>query len=350
MKRNGTQPRVLFVKLSAIGDIVMASGLPSNIKEGLNAAEVYWLVEAPYADFVRAHPCIDGVIPWPKQMWSDLIKQRKWLRLFGEVRSFRRQLKRLKADVAIDAQGLLKSAVLCWLSGAGRRVGFRSKEHSHWLLTESIDKPISDNMSSEYVSMGEYLGACDYSMLLPAEKHVQAFVNELRHQYRLNQIFIALCPFTTRPQKHWPQSHWQRLIALVQVNWSFPVVILGGPDDSDAADELAVTHDNAISLAGKLSLSASGALLAYASVVIGVDTGLTHLAIAHQRPVLALFGSTRPYTQTPAGNATVFYHSLPCAPCKRKPSCEGAYTCMAAIPPEQVVASLKNALDRIPSV
>lgn len=322
----------------------MASGLPSNIKEGLNAAEVYWLVEAPYADFVRAHTYVDGVIPWPKQAWSLLFKQKKWRKLFSEIRRFRRQLKHLQIDVAIDAQGLLKSAALCWLSGARRRIGFRSKEHSHWLLTESIDKPVSENMCSEYISLGAHLGATHYTMHLPAGKSAITSVNVLREQYNLLQAFVVFCPFTTRPQKHWPQSYWQRLINLVQAELSLPVVILGGPGDTDAADELASTNETTINLAGKLSLSASGAILTHAQVVIGVDTGLTHLAIAHGRPVLALFGSTRPYTQTPSNNANVLFQPLPCAPCKRKPSCDGAFTCMSAIHPEDVLAHLQTSL------
>lgn len=342
MSDEPTKPRVLFVKLSAIGDIVMASGLPANIKSAFDNASITWLVESPYQKFIAAHPHIDEVIAWPKAEWSGLAKNRQWLTLFNTIRAFRRDLRKRNFTVAIDAQGLLKSAFLCWLSGAGRRIGFKSKEHSEWLLTESIVKPVSDKISSEYKALGRYLGASDYVMNLPASASAQAELLPVCGNLLTTTAFIVICPFTTRLQKHWPDSHWQQLIQHFRAKSEMPIVILGGPADREQAIALAAVAPDVFVFAGLLSLEASGALLAKAQAVVGVDTGLTHLAIAHNRATLALFGSTRPYLYTDNPQASVIYKALSCAPCKRRPTCSGAITCMSDISPAEVCAWLEQ--------
>ena len=203
---------------------------------------------------------------------------------------------------------------------------------------------MSNHISSEYIALGKVLGGQHYRMHLPATAQVMSQVNDLRRQYHLNAPFLVICPYTTRAQKHWPQQHWQQLLTMIAHRWSAPIVIIGGPGDSEAALALSLSASTCLSLAGELTLAQSGAMLAHAQAVIGVDTGLTHLAIAHMRPVLALFGSTCPYTQTQNPKATVLYEGLPCAPCKRKPTCEGAFTCMSALSPQRVMNWLENTL------
>ncbi|MCG7962328.1 MAG: glycosyltransferase family 9 protein, partial [Candidatus Thiodiazotropha taylori] len=93
-----------------------------------------------------------------------------------------------------------------------------------------------------------------------------------------------------------------------------------------------------INLVGETSLRQAAALIARGSLVVGVDTGLTHIGIAMNRPTLCLFGSTRPYLDTTHENAQVIYHPRSCSPCKRKPTCQGSFDCMAEITAAEVVA------------
>jgi heptosyltransferase-1 len=79
-------------------------------------------------------------------------------------------------------------------------------------------------------------------------------------------------------------------------------------------------------------------VLAGARLVIGVDTGLTHLAITLAAPTIALFGSTMPYAHGPDhGRAVVLSQNLPCSPCRRHPTCSGAFPCMGELAPQQVL-------------
>ena len=120
--------QILFIRLSAIGDIVMASGLPSSIKQSYSQygkpVELTWLVEAPYAELVSNHPYVDHVIAWPKKEWRSLLKAKKYWALFKTIKAFRKQLREKNFKVAIEAQGLLKSAFFAYISGASERIGF----------------------------------------------------------------------------------------------------------------------------------------------------------------------------------------------------------------------------------
>lgn len=346
--------RILFIRLSAIGDIVMASGLPSSIKEIYsNDAQVTWLVEEPYISLVKDTPYIDHVISWPKSTWVALYKNKKYWQLLKAIWTFRHTLRAGNFTLAIDAQGLLKSAFLAYLSGASMRVGFKSKEKSHYLLTHSTHKPISNFISSEYRHLSRFLATSQiglsrsrpietptYEMCIRVNSQIHSGVTEVLRSQGVQRPFIAIAPFTTRPQKHWPMSHWKRLITLIRGHLAIPIVVLGGPHEAIKGQEL-VTHSKAvISLAGKISLAQSAAVVAQCHAFVGVDTGLTHLADAYQKPTLALFGSTRPYTQTDNSQTHVIFKNLACAPCKRRPTCNSLFDCMHNIMPEEVFTRL----------
>ncbi|MFP4280951.1 MAG: glycosyltransferase family 9 protein, partial [Halochromatium sp.] len=81
-----------------------------------------------------------------------------------------------------------------------------------------------------------------------------------------------------------------------------------------------------------------------ARLVVGVDTGLSHMGIAFERPTVLLFGSTCPYTQTGRATARVLYHHRQCSPCRRRPTCDGAFTCMREIQVDEVMATLLELL------
>ena len=346
--------QILFIRLSAIGDIVMASGLPSSIKQSYSQSgepvELTWLVEAPYVALVNNHPYVDHVISWPKNEWRALLKARKYWTLFKAIKEFRKQLRKKRFKVAIEAQGLLKSAFFAYISGASQRIGFKSKENSQRLLTLALDKPTSQQISSEYRHLAKSLHSlCSaekndcpaYEMCIrPSSLFVQSAISKISH-LGLTQAFIAIAPFTTRPQKHWPSEHWQEFIHRARRHSNLPIAILGGPGDAAKAEALTFECNGVISLAGKISLEESVSVLSHCHAFVGVDTGLTHLATSYKKPTVAMFGSTRPYTITDNKYTHVLFEEMACAPCKRKPTCDGRFDCMTLVTPEQVFNQLK---------
>ena len=120
--------RILIIRLSAIGDVVFSSPLVDALKEVYQGADIFWLAESPVVPLLEHHPHLLDVIVWPRKEWGELLRSGRWLALLKEIVRFKQRLRQYEFDLVIDAQGLFKSAVLAWMTGAVRRVGFASKE------------------------------------------------------------------------------------------------------------------------------------------------------------------------------------------------------------------------------
>jgi heptosyltransferase-1 len=327
--------RILIIRLSAIGDVVFASPLVDAVAQRYPNAEVFWLAEPMVLPLLEHHAHLSGVIVWPRSEWRQLFRTFRWWGLFKAVRAFRRQLRAHRFDLVFDVQGLLKSAFLAWLTGARHRVGFRSKEPTSVFLTERLEKDTGPTISSEYRAFAAQLGlpADAFRMRVPLSQEV----SDWARAFQGDSPYIVFCPFTTRPQKHWVEAHWRQL-AERAVEAGLRVVVVGAPSDVPASER--IFEDVAIeSMVGQCSLSHSAALVSYADALIGVDTGLTHMGWAFEVPTLALFGSTCPYRDVGGLEGAVLYHELDCSPCRRKPTCGGAYHCMHRITPDAVFSA-----------
>jgi heptosyltransferase-1 len=331
--------RILLIRLSAIGDVAMASGLIPPLRAAYPNAYIAWLAEAGAADLVRANPRINEVIIWPRAAWLKLWRERRLGALWKAMREFRAQLRARGFDTAIDLQGLLKSGLLAFVSGAAQRIGLRSKEGSQWLMSQVVPQRRDDRrIGSEYRQLTAALGLPEqqFAMDIAVAAADDASAREKLRAAGVGENYIVICPFTTRAQKHWFEERWVELArsfaaADATASAAPQVVMLGGPDDAVAAERIAAGAAGAIhNLAGKTCLREAAALLRGARLAVGVDTGLTHIAIAVGTPTLALFGSTRPYLDPCSSRAKVLYEALPCSPCKRHPTCGGRFDCMRA--------------------
>ena len=127
-------PRILLVRLSAIGDVIHGLPVLCALRERFPEAHLSWVVERTAATLLKDHPALDELIVLP----------RGWLKSPGEVWRLRERLRGLRPDVTIDLQGLTKSAIAARLSGCRRRIGFgdeKGRELSPWLNTELVDAP-----------------------------------------------------------------------------------------------------------------------------------------------------------------------------------------------------------------
>lgn len=328
----------------------MASPLITALKHRYPNAEVHWLAESFLVDMLESDPLLQSVIAWPKGRWLKLYKGRQWRLLWREVVQFKKQLKGHGFDLVLDVQGLVKSGVLAKFTGAKRIVSFKSKEPTKWLVTERIEKPANAPLiSSEYRAMAEYLG-CDVSQF-PMQLHVsdinQQFVSSYIKHQQLGD-YVVVCPFTTRPQKHWSNRAWRTLIETLIREYGLKVVVIGGPQDQENAKAIIAGLSFAHQLCGQASLNQSIGIIKQAKLCIGVDTGMTHAGLAVNVPTIAIFGSTRPYLDTGDHLGKVLYLDKSCSPCRRNPTCDGKFSCMTDITAELVmseVGSLINAIN-----
>ncbi len=324
--------RILIVRLSAIGDIIMASGLIPALRSLYPEARIAWLAEEAQAGLLRHNPRLDHVHSLPRQRWRALRKSGDYPALTREVREFIRSLRAEKYDLVLDLQGLLKSGVWSWLSGAGRRIGLGSREGSQWLMTEVVPREMDDpRIGKEYRDLAIRLGASSESFVMdiavPDEARRRAVA--LLEETGIRKDYVVLAPFTTRPQKHWFDDRWAVLAQ--KLNSRYTPVMLGGPGDKERAARISTMAGGTVAnLVGKTSLAECAAIIDQARLLIGVDTGLTHLGIAMDTPTLALFGSTAPYLDTTRTNSRVLYVPRECSPCHRRPTCDGEFPCMQA--------------------
>ena len=423
-----TPERILLIRLSAIGDLVFSSPLIAALRRAYPQARISWLVQPECAPLLRHHPDLDEVITWPLQEWRQLWRERRGRELWRRARDLRGELRRRRFDLVLDLQGLLKSGLPAWLTGARERIGLGSREGSQWLMTCVLPRGGDPRtVGSEYRFLAERLGLplADFAMqVVPGEKD-RDYARALIARLGLAGGYAVICPFTTRPQKHWFADRWAGLARDLRQELGLPVLMLGGPGDRQAArriqdlvDQNLVDRGQAsvrdedlrrapgtsspradiyyeasqqveashpapedesqvpdiryqagdvrgkcshpspdekkylgdvslgegllrtpllVNLAGETSLLQAAALIEACRLLIGVDTGLSHMGLAFGRPSLLLFGSTRPYLDPGPQPGRVLYHPLPCSPCKRRPSCRGAFTCMRLIEGEEVL-------------
>jgi heptosyltransferase-1 len=340
--------KVLIIRASAIGDIVFASPFARSLKETWPDAHIAWLMEKGNEPLMAASPWVDECIVIPVAEWKNLWKQGKKWQAFKAARAFGKELKARHFDVTIDLQGLLKSGIVAWMTGAPRRIGLGSREGSQWLMNQVIPRGGEPRrISSEYLYLAERLGL-EHDHFTPAlsldpEAEKQALEKLAAHGLQPGK-YAVFAAFTTRPQKHWFADAWQALAPLVKEKTGLTPVLLGGPSDIPVARSIALPSSGIINMTGQTRLAEAVAIVSHAGALIGVDTGLTHMGIAFDIPTVALFGSTRPYTDTTRDNAKVIWLGRTCSPCRRKPTCQGRFECLRDITPESVMAELDAVL------
>lgn len=257
-------------------------------------------------------------------------------------------MRRIKPDLTLDAQGLLRSGLWARISGGKYRVGLGSREGSQALMHAVVDPELDHRgrMCHEYRNLIEHLGIDGDPFELglnPTEAAVQGARQILPHD---SKPPILLYPFTTRPQKHWFEERWVEL-AKRFADDGFPVWILGGPTDVEGSKRMADASGGAITkvVAGwESNLGEKMGIIQGAAGAVGVDTGLSHISIGLKTPTVVLFGSTCGYVKTDPLPGRILYTWMDCSPCRRHPTCNGAFTCMRQLTVEAAYEALKEAM------
>ncbi len=283
-------PRILLVKLSSLGDVIHLMPAVSDLRERLPQAHVAWAVEAPYAELVRLHPGVDEAIPvalralrrtpFAKHVWSD-------------VRAARGALGRGRWDYVVDAQGLVKSAVVArWarapVFGMDRKSAREPFAARFYDVRLAVPRGLHAVVRNRRL-VGDVFGygaasAPRYGLRAPASPPLWA----PPHPY------VVLLHAASRSAKRWPDERWLALGQGLAAHGYAPVFPGGSPEErADAARLAAGVSDTAVA-APAMSLAEAAALIAHASGAVGVDTGLTHLAVALGVPTVGIYCATAP--------------------------------------------------------
>jgi len=281
-------PNILLIKTSSLGDVVHNLPVVSDIRARFPRARIDWVVEEAYCAIVGMHPGVHRAIPVALRRWrGNPFKGAHW-REFGQ---FRRALSGMRYDCVIDTQGLIKSALLAQ-AASGPRHGYSGASARESLAAKFYDvvhavprdlHAVVRNRRLAALALGyEAPGAPDYGIVAPSG------VGPIEPR-----PYCVLLHATSRADKLWPEPAWERLAGELARQGYASILPWGDAAERARSERIARVLPGAV-VPPALGIPAMAGLLARAHAVIGVDTGLTHLAAALGRPAVALFCGTHP--------------------------------------------------------
>lgn len=282
--------RILLVKPSALGDVCRSMPALVSLQRAFPDARVDWLVQDDFVDAVRGHPSVGGVVAFPRRAWK-----RWWTpgSLLG-VRRFCRDLRGNGYDLAVDLQGLLRSGIFVWASGAVRRVGWREAREFAWLgANERHAARGGPDATERMLALLEDAGIApvrEARMHAPSDA-VEAW-GRVRAAAGVRDGFVALAPTSRWASKRWPAARW-RTLAERLIAGGRQVVMLGAPSEREQV-RAAMPAAGAVDLCGAMPLGAWLACLAEAAAVVANDSAAVHAAAGFGRPLVGVYGATDP--------------------------------------------------------
>lgn len=285
--------KLLVVKTSSLGDVIHMLPAVTDAARAHPGLVVDWLVEEGFAAIPAWHPAVNRVIPIAMRRWK---KQWAVADTWRQIAAARISLKSEPYDLVVDAQGLLKSAL--WARAArGVRCGYDA---------DSAREPVVARFYERRFAVSRELHAIERNRCLLAQALGYA-LDDLRPDYGLAGLaarlpapgielpasYVVGLHGTSRTDKEWPVAGWKGLAAAL-LQAGRPLVLPWGNDaERRRAEAIAATVPATVVLP-RLGLDALAVIIDRADAVVGVDTGLMHLAAGLGKPGLALYTATRP--------------------------------------------------------
>jgi lipopolysaccharide heptosyltransferase I len=288
--------RILFVKLSSIGDIVHTLPALAAVRRALPAAEISWAVEKSSAEILRGNPLIDNLIELDtRSLRGGKVIEEILLDASRQMRA----LRKFKYDAALDFQGLLKSAAIAKLSKARRSYGFDKSNlrepASRFLLTETFEIPPQIHVIRKNLMLAEKA----LNIAVPAENFEFPISTDESRRAEAEKIatgaggdFAILNPAGGWATKLW---HAEKFGALADRLWEenrLVSIVTTAPNEKNLAEKVLQNSRSGKVFAAQPTLKGFYELAKRARVYVGGDTGPTHLAIAAGAPTVGIFGPT----------------------------------------------------------
>lgn len=335
--------RILVIRLSAIGDCIHALPVVNALRAQIPNAHLGWAIQDLPHTLLAGQSAVDRFHLYPRRAPG----------VFGHARalwSFRSELRQERYQIALDIQGLTKSGLVAWMSGAPLRVGFDgkdSRELNRLLINRRVAAASGAHVVDRNLGLLAAIGLDRPEIVewrLPAAAldggqggPVAAHLENLEHR-----SYLVVNPGTTWATKRWPVDRFAELSSALAERTEHRVVVTWGDEaeERDADSIVAQCQHPRVVKAPPTSLGELQALIAEARLFVGNDTGPMHLAVALGVPVVALFGATDPKRNGPYGSASPPCRSivlsaqreLECRPCWKGRCARGDLACLAELP------------------
>jgi heptosyltransferase I len=331
--------RLLVVRLGSLGDLIHTLPAVSAIRRAHPDAEIDWLVDAAHRGLLDLVPILTSVITLNHATPAGWLEARTTLR----AREY---------AVALDFQGLIKSAALTWLSGARRKIGFGRdalrEPIAASFYSEHVDVDDSRHVIEKNLHLAATVGADTARIDFPLAVVESRALEELRTQ-GLGPFALLNCG-AAWPNKRWPAERFGGVAKWLNETHQLRSVVLWGPGEESLAAQAVAASDGAAVAAPATSLEDLVAMARAARLMVSGDTGPTHIAAALGTPVVALFGPTssaRNGMWTPGDIEISRYEQCDChyeRACRR----DAAGWCLGAIDEAEVCAAIDQRLRRSP--
>jgi heptosyltransferase I len=331
---------ILIVRLGALGDIIHTVPAAAALRDTFPDARIDWLVDARHRAVVDLVTVIDHAIVLERSSISG------WT-------AVSRQLRTVHYDIALDFQGLLKSAVLARASGARRVAGF-----SIWHLREKTARPfysetpaggrlasLGDHVIVKNLGLLRVLGIAEPAVRFPLAEVDSGALVKVRGMLGGDRPFAVINPGAAWPNKRWPPDRFGEVAAFLQQVRQLPSIVLWGPGEEGLAGAVVETSEGAARVAPPTNLSDLLALARAASLMVSGDTGPLHIAAAVGTPAVALFGPTDPHRNGPWAPDDVSVSRYGACSCHYERRCHAQSWCLGSIHVAEVTAAIQQ---RIP--
>ncbi len=340
--------KILIVKLGSIGDIIHTLPALAAIRAGLPEADISWAVEKRSAEILRGNTMIDRLI----EVDTRSIRSGRVVEgILKGIRAQLRELRRVKFDIALDFQGLLKSAAITKLSGAKIRYGFDKNSlrepASRIFLNRSVEIPAETHIIRKNLT----LAGQAFNIQVPADNFKFPIATEMEHKLEsirlieaAGQNFAILNPAGGWVTKLWHPEKYGQLADMLWETNGLTSIVATGPGETELSDAVIGGSRSGKVLAAQPSLKGFFELARSAKIYVGGDTGPTHIAIAAGAPVVGIFGPTEWWRNgsTVAGDICVERLDIGCrVDCHRR-TCSN-WICMD-IPVETVFQAVQKRL------
>ncbi len=368
--RTGPFERILLIKPSSPGDIIHALPVLRGLRRRFPDAHLAWLVATPFANLLEVDPALDEVIPFDRKRFGRIGRSLGATRDFV---AFLHDLRRRKFQLVVDLQGLVRSGFFSLACGAPIRIGFREARELAWIFYNRriarIDRDA--HAADKNYAVGELLGFDDAPLDLSVattdddRRHAATLLEEAgitRADDAVAARYAVLVPTTRWETKCWPVERFGQLAQLIKQHHGLASVLVGGRADVDSGCRAAEasagrSQDDAsraaVNLCGRTTLRQLAALIDGASIVVTADSTPMHMAAAHGRPLVALFGPTNPQRTGPYGRqCDVLLPDLECAPCylRKLSQCSHDHACLRDLTVEHVAETVAQRLESSPAV
>jgi heptosyltransferase I len=274
--------KMLVVRLGALGDIVHAVPAVAALRRRHAAAQIDWIVDERHRAMVDLVQGLDARI--------GIDPSRRWRELPRVIRRLRAE----QYDVALDFQGLLKSAILAELSGAARVLGFERhalrERAAAWFYDEHVRIAPGRHVIEKNLQLAAVLGADESQVAFPID---------VPSGPSIDGPYALLNPGAAWPNKRWPPARFGQIAAWLRERHGMPSLVVWGPQELDLAREVADASSGAARPAPPTRIGDVLALATHARLMVSGDTGPLHLAAAVGTPLVGLYGPTNPRRNGP---------------------------------------------------